>query len=178
MRITRKTLVALVLPTALCIVTATAAFASTTDTAPTAPSSPLDHRLHGTWTTTVQLSDAPAGAPSRFNALDTFLPGGALVVSSSAPNPTSRSLGQGSWNHSGHQNFTSTFVWFRFDASGQPVGTQRVRRAMKLSHDETSFEATDVIEVVSPTGAIVATLHGTEAGTLLPRSPAVPVGPS
>ncbi len=127
-----------------------------------------DHELHGTWLTTVQLSDAPPGVPTSFGALDTFLPGGGLVVSSSAPLPSTRGLAHGSWSHIGHRNFTATFTWFRFDASGQPVGTQRVTRRMNVSRSGSSFTGTDLIEVISPSGAVLATIHGTETGTLLP----------
>jgi hypothetical protein len=131
------------------------------------PSSPTQ-ALNGTWLTTVQLTDAPPGAPTSFNALDTFLPDGGLLVSSSAPNPAQRGLAHGSWSHVGHRNFTSTFVWFRFDAPGQAIGTQRVHRTMKVSTDGSSFTATDIIEIVAPTGAVLVTIHGTETGQLLP----------
>jgi hypothetical protein len=127
------------------------------------------HELDGTYLTAVQLTDAPPGAPASFNALDTFLPDGALLVSSSAPAPSSRGLAHGSWTHVGHRTFTSTFVWFRFDPTGLAVGTQRVQRTMRLSPDGSSFSATDVVEIVAPTGAVLATIHGTETGTLLPR---------
>jgi hypothetical protein len=127
-----------------------------------------DHDLNGTFLTTVQLTDAPPGAPTSFNALDTFLPGGGLLVSSSAPQPATRGLAHGSWSHVDHRNYTSTFVWFRFDATGQPVGTQRVRRTMKVSKDGSTFSGTDVVEIVAPTGGVLATIHGTESGTLLP----------
>lgn len=126
------------------------------------------HELNGTYLTTIQISDAPPGAPASFNALDTFLPGGGLLVSSSAPNPSTRGLAHGSWSHVGHRNFTSAFVWFRFDPTGAAIGTQRVRRTMTFSRDGSSFSATDVIEIVAPTGAVLATLHGTETGSLLP----------
>jgi hypothetical protein len=147
--------------------TATTALATTSHhPADHSPSSSKE--LNGTWLTSIQLTDAPPGAPSSFNALDTFLPGGGLVVSSSAAGPTLRSLAQGSWTHLGHRNFTSTFVWFRFDPTGQPLGTQRVRRTMRVSESGTTFSGTDIVEIVAPTGAVLATIHGTESGTLIP----------
>jgi hypothetical protein len=151
-------------PTALAVAPRPSAEGHATRHHPTPPVRELD----GTYLTTVQLTDAPPGAPASFGALDTFLPDGALLVSSSAPNPSSRGLAHGSWTHLGHRTFTSSFVWFRFDASGLAVGTQRVQRTMRLSPDGSSFTATDVVEVVAPTGAVLATIHGTEAGTLLP----------
>jgi hypothetical protein len=165
----RRNLVALVSLLAV-IGTLGAATALASDARPSGHhSSPrTDHELNGTWLTTVQLSDAPPGVPTSFGALDTFLPGGGVVVSSSAPMPSTRGLAHGSWSHVGHRNFTVTFTWFRFDASGLPVGTQRVRRTMNVSKSGTSFSGTDVIEIIAPTGAVLATIHGTETGTLLP----------
>jgi hypothetical protein len=126
------------------------------------------HELNGTYLTTVQLTDAPPGAPASFNALDTFLPGGGLLVSSSAPNPSTRGLAHGGWTHVDHRNFTSSFAWFRFDPTGVAIGTQRVTRTMTFSKDGSTFNATDVVEIVAPTGAVLATIHGTETGSLFP----------
>jgi hypothetical protein len=156
----------LTLLAATCTVATAGASADSTNSSGHSGSSPAQ-QLNGTWTTTVQLTDVPPGAPSSFNALDTFLPGGGLLVSSSAPLPSSRSLAHGMWAKTGHREFSSTFVWFRFDAAGQYVGTQRVRRTMHLSKSRETFHATDVVEVIAPTGAVVATIHGTEVGTLL-----------
>jgi len=176
MRNTRKTLTVLAaLLVALCTVT-TAALAGTAHTrAPSQRQSqarphsqPVDH-VPGTWLTKVHLTDAPPGAPTDFSALDTFLPGGALLVSSSAPNPATRGLAHGGWTRTGPRELTSRFVWFRFDTAGVYVGSQRVTRTMHLSKGGTSFHSTDVIEVLAPTGAVVATIHGTEAGTRIAR---------
>jgi hypothetical protein len=167
MRITKRvllTLAALVATSALA--TSAAPAASGHDRARTS-TTPHGQQLNGTWMTTVQLTDAPPGAPTSFNALDTFLPGGSLLVSSSAANPALRTLAHGTWVRAGDHRFASTFVWFRFDPTGQYVGTQRVSRTMVLAEDGTSFEASDVVQVIAPTGAVVVTIHGTESGTLL-----------
>jgi hypothetical protein len=166
---TRRNLVVLVsLLAGTGTVGATAAWADTPRPSSHPQSPRPDHDLNGTWLTTVQLTDAPPGAPSSFNALDTFLPDGGLLVSSSAPMPSTRGLAHGTWTHVGHRNFTSTFTWFRFDATGQAVGTQRVRRTMRVSQSGTSFSGTDVVEVIAPTGAVLVTIHGTETGALQP----------
>lgn len=167
MNIKRKTpAVVAALLAALCGATGSAALAGTTHS-PAAASRSHVHHLGGTWSTHVELTDAPPGAPSSFSALDTFLPGGGLLVSSSAPNPATRGLAHGAWTYRHHRAYTSTFVWFRFDAMGQYVGTQQVKRTMTLSRSGTRFHAEDVIKIVAPTGAVVATIHGTEVGTLI-----------
>jgi hypothetical protein len=44
---------------------------------------------------------------------------------------------------------------------------QRVRRTMTLAADLVTFSATDVVEVLTPTGAVVATAQATETGKRL-----------
>lgn len=166
MRITKRALLTLAALVATGAIATSAALAATGRDHPRT-STPNGKQLNGTWTTAVQLTDAPPGAPASFNALDTFLPGGSLLVSSSAPNPALRTLAHGTWIRTGDHRFASTFVWFRFDPTGQYVGTQRVSRTMVLATDGASFQASDIVQVVSPTGAVVATIHGTESGTLL-----------
>jgi len=167
MRITKKALLTLVALLATSAIATSAALAATGRDHAQVLAAPNGQQLNGTWTTTVQLTDAPPGAPTSFNALDTFLPGGSLLVSSSAPNPALRTLAHGTWTRTGDYRFASTFVWFRFDPTGLYVGTQRVSRTMVLATNGTSFQASDIVQVVSPTGAVVATIHGTESGTLL-----------
>ena len=167
MRITKKALLSLAALLATSAVATSAALATTGRDHARTVAAPNGQQLNGTWTTTVQLTDAPPGAPTSFNALDTFLPGGSLLVSSSAPNPALRTLAHGTWIRTGDHRFASTFVWFRFDPTGQYVGTQRVSRTMVLAKNGASFQASDIVQVVSPTGAVVATIHGTESGTLL-----------
>jgi hypothetical protein len=167
MRITKRALLTLAALLATGAIATSAALAATGRDHVRTTAAPNGKQLNGTWTTTVQLTDAPPGAPTSFNALDTFLPGGSLLVSSSAPGPGLRTLAHGTWIRTGDHRFASTFVWFRFDATGQYIGTQRVSRTMVLAKNGASFQASDIVEVVSPTGAVVATIHGTESGTLL-----------
>jgi hypothetical protein len=152
-----------------------AAIAATTATAALAGGLAADGKgkagngqhLNGTWMSAVTLTDAPPVVQSSFTALDTFLPGGGLLVSSSVDNPSVRSLAHGTWTRTGDRTFSSTFTWFRFDPTGKYVGLQRVRRTMTVSADLASFSASDVIEILSPAGAVLATIHGTEEGKKL-----------
>jgi hypothetical protein len=125
-------------------------------------------QLTGTWITSVSLTNPPPGVDATFQALDTFVPGGGILVSSSQAHPAARSLAHGNCARTQGQVFACTFIWFRFDpAAGTFAGTQRVRRTMTLSSDRKSFQATDTIEVLAPDGTVVASLHGTETGHLL-----------
>jgi hypothetical protein len=171
---TRKTsIAAAALLTGVCAATGGAALAGTghSSSAPRTHASSVRpshaHRLDGTWRTAVTLTDAPPGAPASFQALDTFQRGGGLLVSSSAPNPSSRGLAHGMWSQHGKRTYSSTFVWFRFDPAGLPIGTQQVTRKMTLSRSQKTFHATDVVTIIDPAGTVLATIHGTEVGHLL-----------
>src|SRR3954468_575484 len=84
-------------------------------------------QLKGTWLTAVALTNPPPGVDATFQALDTFVPGGGILVSSSQSHPVARSLAHGTCAHAQGQDFTCTFVWFRFDpVTGVFAGSQRV----------------------------------------------------
>lgn len=124
-------------------------------------------RLSGTWLSTVTLQNPPPGVAGTFLALDTFTRSGEVLVSSAQAQPSTRSLAQGDWVRTGNHQFASTFVWFRFDSTGQWTGMQRVRRTMTLAPSLDAFTSEDVIEVLTPNGTVVAMLHGTEAAERL-----------
>jgi hypothetical protein len=131
------------------------------------PKDGAGNRLVGTWLTTVTLTNPPPGVDATFQALDTFVPGGGILVSSSQSHPTARSLAHGNCARTGGHQYSCTFVWFRFDPTGAYLGMQRVRRTMTVSQDGNSFESTDTVEVLAPNGAVVATLQGSETGQRL-----------
>ena len=125
-------------------------------------------QLSGTWLTSITLTNAPPGVDATFQALDTFVAGGGILVSSSQSHPTVRSLAHGNCAHTRGLTFACTFVWFRFDpTSGSYVGMQRVRRTMTVSNDQRSFQATDTIQVLAPDGTVVASIQGSETGQRL-----------
>jgi hypothetical protein len=125
-------------------------------------------QLTGTWLTSISLTNPPPGVDATFQALDTFVPGGGIIVSSAQSHPSARSLAHGNCAHGHGETFACTFVWFRFDpTSGTYVGMQRVRRTMTVSNDQNSFRATDTVEVLAPNGTVVASIQGSETGQRL-----------
>jgi hypothetical protein len=72
---------------------------------------PNPQQLNGTWLTTITLQNPPPGLAPTFRALDTFVPGGGLLVSSSQGMPGLRSVAHGEWARIGNLRFASTFVW-------------------------------------------------------------------
>jgi hypothetical protein len=153
---------------ALALVVASGSAASTAHRGAKQPKAATGQQLSGTWLTTITLQNPPPGVAPIFTALDTFLPSGELLVSSSQAMPAQRTLAHGGWVRTGNRRFSSSFTWFRFDATGAFVGMQRVRRTMTLAPSGTTFDAIDVVEILTPAGAVVATIQGTEAGSRLP----------
>jgi len=124
-------------------------------------------QLSGTWVTSIELVNPPPTIEARFQGLNTFLPSGELVVSSSQANPGLRVLAHGQWVRTGNRRFASTMLWFRFDPTGKYIGMQRVRRTIEVAAGFTRFTAEDVIEILAPDGAVVASLNGRETGARL-----------
>jgi hypothetical protein len=122
-------------------------------------------QIEGTWMSRVTLDSPPPGADATFFALNTFGRGGRLLASSSQGLPVTRSLAHGEWAPTGERRYTSTFVAFRFDATGKYAGTLRVRRELTLARSLDRFDATDLVEFVAPDGTVVASAHATEVAT-------------
>ncbi len=128
---------------------------------------PKSQKLSGTWMTTVTLEDPPPGVAASFRALNTFLPSGELLVSSSVAMPALRSLAHGDWIRTGNRRFASSFTFFRFDPTGAFVGLQRVHRTIHLEESLNTFRSTDVVEIVDLNGNVIRTIRGSEIGERL-----------
>ena len=128
---------------------------------------PKSQRLSGTWLTTVTLEDPPPGVAASFRALNTFIMSGELLVSSSVGLPATRSLAHGDWIRTGNRRFASSFVFFRFDAAGAFIGSQRVHRTILLASSLNAFTSTDVIEILDPSGTVIRSSRATEVGQRL-----------
>ena len=150
---------------AVAVATAAGGTFTTTGKKPTKDNPAASQRLEGTWMSNVTLQNPPPGIDASFLALNTFGAGGDVVVSSSQGHPAQRSLAQGEWKRIANRRFACTFTWFRFDAAGQFIGTQRVRRTMTLAPSLRTYTSIDIVEVVAPNGVVVATLNATETAT-------------
>ena len=120
--------------------------------------------------TTVTLEDPPPGVAATFRALNTFLPSGELLVSSSVGLPATRSLAHGDWIRTGNRRFASSFVFFRFDPAGAFIGSQRVHRTILLAASLNAFTSTDVVEILDPSGTVIRSSRATEVGQRPDRS--------
>ena len=78
-----------------------------------------------------------------------------------------RSAGRGNWERIGHQQFTRSFVFFRFDSARNYLGTGENTTTITLSEDGSEFQANAVTRIFDGSGNLVNTLQFTEVGQRL-----------
>src|SRR5688572_21118187 len=135
------------------------AIATATLTVPLSAREPLDRavmqaqggedNLAGTWTTRIQLRNCQTGEigpvpPSltRSFGLFTFHRGGTASEYGIGPGqtPATRSPGHGVWRREhGWNQYSYSFTFTRYDATGLFVGSSRVRSALVLDAGDNAF---------------------------------------
>ena len=98
----------------------------------------------------------------------TFHEGGTMSEFSSAPglSPAVRGSGHGVWQREpGWQDYSATFIFYRYDASGVFTGSQRARIGMTLGASGDEFTATSAIEIRDANDNVTFTGCGTPSGT-------------
>ena len=123
--------------------------------------------LTGNWMVTVTRVNPPPGLAPTFLSLMTFFADGNLIEESNTTGI--RSTAHGSWERIGHQQFTRSFILFRFDATRNYLGTRVVTATITLSEDGSTFQADAVLQDFDPAGTLLTTIQapGTEAGQRL-----------
>ena len=80
--------------------------------------------------------------------------------------PALRSPGHGVWQREqGWQEYSFAFTYYRYNASGVFIGSQKVTGALILGPGDDEFATTSVIEVFDVTGNLIGTGCATAAGT-------------
>ena len=86
----------------------------------------------------------------------------------SAPgvSPSLRGSGHGVWRREpGLQDYSLTFIFYRYDASGVFTGSQRAKITLNLGASGDEFRATSAIEILDANGNVIFTGCGTPTGT-------------
>jgi len=90
----------------------------------------------GAWRTAVTLRSCQTGLPvaPAFRGLFTFNQGGTMAEYGIGPgaSPALRSPGHGVWERLQEREYSFTFIFNRYDASGVFIGTQKIRAALEL----------------------------------------------
>jgi len=136
-----------------------------------ASSQAAERTIAGAWRTAVTLvncqSGLPVGAPT-FPGLATFQDGGTMSEFGVGPgsSPALRSPGHGVWQRElGWQDYSFTFIHYRYDASGAFIGSQRVTAALELAASGDAYASKAVVEILGVNNSVIATACATSAAT-------------
>ena len=121
--------------------------------------------VEGSWVVTVTRLNPPPNVPPTFKSLMTFDNGGGFTETSNT-GTTLRGPAHGSWERVDGRSYATTMLFFRFNPqTGAFLGTQKVSRTMRLSHDGQTFEAVSLGAQYDPDGVLTLSgLRATEAG--------------
>ena len=80
--------------------------------------------------------------------------------------PALRSPGHGVWQREqGWQNYSFAFTYYRYDASGVFIGSQRVTATLELGASGDEFTSSSVVEVFDANDNLIGSGCATAAGT-------------
>lgn len=120
--------------------------------------------IEGAWESTVTIKDCTSGAVlTTFIGESLFHRGGTLTADNSNPVPT-RGLGMGAWTATAPGAYKAQFHFLRFNADGTVAGSQKVERDITLAADGRSLVATIAAQLLTPSGAVLHPICGTETG--------------
>jgi hypothetical protein len=152
------------------VISTTIASAQDTKAQPTSATPRAHERtIEGVWRTAVTPRNCQTDAAIlTLSGLFTFNEGGTMAEYGIGPgsNPALRSPGHGVWQREhGWQDYSFAFTYYRYDASGVFLGSQRVRATLELGAGGDQFASRSAIEVLDPTGAVLGTGCATAVGT-------------
>ena len=129
-----------------------------------------ERTIQGVWRTMVTPVNCQTGNPlgPPFAGLFTFNKGGTMSEYGIGPgsSPALRSPGHGVWQRErGWQDYSFTFTFYRYDASGAFIGSQRVTATLDLGESGDEFTTHSVVQVLDANGNVIATFCATAAGT-------------
>ncbi len=127
--------------------------------------------IQGVWRTVVTPYECQTGVPSPSLALAglfTFNQGGTMAEYGIRPGttPALRSPGHGVWQREhGWQEYSFAFTFYRYNASGVFLGSQRITAALELAASGDEFVTRSVIESFDANDTLISTSCATGVGT-------------
>jgi hypothetical protein len=103
------------------------------------------NQLVGSWELTV--NRGPQLPPVK--GMTTYTRGHSLIGTANA---TVRGPAHGTWEHVNGRLYADTHVFFRFDATGAFVGSQRIKETVRLAPDGDSYTAVAISDLLDPNG--------------------------
>lgn len=120
-------------------------------------------RLEGAWTVTAHVEGEPL-----IHALITFNSDGGFVETAAAPGVSS---GHGNWARTGHRKFALTAVYLRLDATGQFIGSSRVRSSFAVNERSDTATGPFQTDVFDAAGNMLFSFGGTAEATRIAVEP-------
>ena len=129
-----------------------------------------ERTIQGAWRTMVTGVNCQTGDPlgPPFPGLFTFNKDGTMSEYGIGPgsSPALRSPGHGVWQHElSWQNYSYTFTFYRYNASGVFIGSQKVTSALELGASGDEFTTHAAVEILDANGNVIATFCAMAAGT-------------
>lgn len=125
--------------------------------------------IRGVWRTVVTPRNCQTDeAILTFSGLFTFNQGGTMSEYGigSGSSPGLRSPGHGVWQREhGWQDYSFAFTFYRYNASGVVLGSQKVTAALELGESGDEFASRSAIEILDVNGAVIGTGCATAVGT-------------
>ena len=134
-----------------------------------AQSSVNERSIQGTWRTVVTPHNCQTGAPFPSLAGQfTFHQGGTMAEYGIGPgsSPALRSPGHGVWQRRhGWQLYSFAFTFYRYNASGVLLGSQKITGGLELGGSGDAFATRSVIEILDVNDVVIGSGCATAAGT-------------
>jgi hypothetical protein len=141
----------------------TVAFSSVSAQAP-------ERTIKGVWRTMVTPVNCETGDPLAppFRSILTFNTGGTMSEYGISPglSPALRSPGHGIWQRElGWQDYSYTFTFYRYDATGVFIGSQKVTSTLELGASGNELTTHAAVEVFDADDNLIVTFCARAAGT-------------
>jgi hypothetical protein len=125
--------------------------------------------IRGVWRTVVTPRNCQTGEPfGSLRGLFTFNQGGTMSEYGIGPgsSPALRSPGHGVWQREhGWQEYSFAFTFYRYNASGVFLGSQKVTAALELGATGDEFASRSAIEIFDVNDNLIGTGCATAVGT-------------
>jgi hypothetical protein len=135
-----------------------------------ASSKARERTIVGVWRTMVTPRNCQTGEPvaPAFPGLFTFNKGGTMAEYGISPGqtPALRSPGHGAWQREhGWQDYSFAFTFYRYNASGVFIGSQKITGALELGAGGDEFTTRSSVEVLDANDNVIGTGCATTVGT-------------
>ena len=124
-----------------------------------------EKKLTGNWLVHATRLDPLPGQAVTFLSLYTYFEDGNLLYEGNTVDILS--TGRGNWQRTGPRQFTQSFIFFRFDATRNYLGTLRPTSTITLSEDGNEYHSETVGQVYDASGNLVRTTRLTGVGQRL-----------